>query len=173
MQLIQDNVILRELEEKDVVAIAALANNSKIAINLRDKFPQPYLIEDAKWFVNFAKNESSDHRFAIEYQGSFCGIIGLHIKEDVYRKNLELGYWLGEPFWGKGIVTKAIGLICGYGFQNLDCNRIYAGVFEFNPASMKILEKNGFVKEGVLRQSIYKNNRFWDEHKFGLVRDDL
>ena len=96
----------------------------------------------------------------------FCGIIGLIIQEDVYAKTAEIGYWLGEQFWGKGIMTKAVELMTEYGFGKLKLVRIYTGIFEYNITSMKVLEKNGYVKEGIFKKAIYKNRKTWDEHRY-------
>jgi RimJ/RimL family protein N-acetyltransferase len=97
-------------------------------------------------------------------------MIGLHPQKDVYRLSAELGYWIGEPFWGNGIATKAVELILKYGFETLNLNRIYAGVFEHNIASMRVLEKCDFVKEGIAKQAVIKNNKVIDEHKFAIIK---
>ena len=88
------------------------------------------------------------------------------IQKDVYQKSAEIGYWIGEPFWGKGIATKAVELITKYGFDELNLNRIYTGVFEYNIVSMKVLEKNGFQKEGIFKNAVLKNDKVYDEHRF-------
>ena len=92
--------------------------------------------------------------------------IGLTIQKDVYKKSAEIGYWIGEPFWGNGIATKAVELITEYGFNKLALNRVYAGVFEYNITSMKVLEKNGYKKEGIFKNAILKNDKVYDEHRF-------
>ena len=172
-KLIGTDILLRQIKKKDCKSITFLANNKKIADNLRDVFPHPYTLEDAKSFIDFATQKSLDHRFAIEYLDEFIGLIGLHAKEDVYAHNFEIGYWLGEPYWGKSIMSKSIKMICDYGFEKLKCHRIYAGVFEYNIGSMMALEKNGFVNEGISRQSIFKNGKYWNEHRYGLLKADL
>jgi RimJ/RimL family protein N-acetyltransferase len=96
--------------------------------------------------------EDPKQRFGIAYKGSLCGAIGLDIQRDVYRKTAEIGYWIGEPYWGKGIATKAVALITAYGFSELNLVRIYAGVFDFNMASMKVLEKKWLSKRGHLQE---------------------
>ena len=166
------DVVLRKLKKKDAPQLAKLANNKKIADNLRDLFPHPYTIKDAEWFVDFVHTESPYQRWAIECDGHLCGVIGLHKKEDVYRRNLELGYWLGEEYWGKGIGTVAVQKAIDIGFGDEHCHRIYASVFAFNAASYKVLLKNGFVEEGTLRQSIYKNGEFHNEIRLGLLKSE-
>ena len=102
-----------------------------------------------------------------------CGIIGLHVKEDVYAHNLELGYWLGEDYWKKGIMSEAIKQVILIGFTTLKCHRIYASIFAYNIGSAKVLEKSGFLKEGKIRESIFKNGEFHDEIRYGILEKDL
>jgi len=90
----------------------------------------------------------------------------LILQQDVYRKSVEIGYWLGEPFWGMGIATKAVGLIASHAFEDLGLMRIFAGVFEYNIGSMKVLERNGFQKEGIAKKAVFKSDKFWDEHRY-------
>lgn len=161
-------VTLRKLNLSDKTQIAQLANNKKIWDNVRDYFPHPYSEKDAEAFLKL-QDEEIQQNFAIDYKGEFCGIIGLILQKDVYRKSAEMGYWLGEPFWNKGIATEAVGQIVKYGFQNLKLIRIFAGAFEFNVASMKVLEKNGFKKEGISKKSVFKNDKIWDEHRYYLL----
>ena len=159
-------VKLRELYLSDKSQLAKLVNNKNIWVNLRDTFPFPYGESDAESFINSVTEEKPKQNFGIEYNGDLCGVIGIIIQKDVYRKSAEIGYWIGEPYWGKGIATKAIKLITKYGFENLKLLRIHAGIFEFNIASMKALEKNGYKKEGVFKKAIFKNDKVFDEHKY-------
>ncbi len=161
---------LRPLHESDNIALANLANNKKIWDNVRDAMPHPYREADANFFINMVKKENPNNILAIEYQGVFCGMIGLHPQKDVYRLSAELGYWIGEAFWGKGIATAAVQLMIQHGFDTLQLNRIYAGIFEHNLASMRVLEKCGFEKEAILRQAVVKNNIVLDEHRFAILR---
>ena len=172
MILEHGNVLLRPLRPEDADNLSSLANNVKIWLNVRDMFPHPYLLENADHFIKFYLEQTDDYVFAIEERGRFCGTIGLHSKQDVYRKNLELGYWLGEPFWGKGITTIAVSLISEFAFNQANFKRIYAGVFEYNKASMRVLEKTGFSKEGIRKKAIFKNGSFWDEHMYGKVKPE-
>ena len=141
IKLNNENVTLREFTPNDKYRLVELANNSKISINLRDGFPNPYNLADAENFLEKFTNQESALVLAIEYNTEYVGNIGLHKGTDVYRKSAEIGYFLGEPYWNLGIMTKAVNLICDYGFANLDIVRIHAGIFEFNPASMRVLEK--------------------------------
>ena len=151
--------------------MARLANNKKIWNNVRDQFPHPYSEKEAETFIRNQSKDASTVNFAIEYNGEFCGVIGLILQKDVYRNSAETGYWIGEPFWGKGIATKAVELIVAHGFKELKLIRIYAGVFEYNTASMKVLEKNGFQKEGISKKAVDKNGKFWDEHRYFILNE--
>ncbi len=155
-------VQLRPSEFSDRKTLAKLANNRKIWNNLLDRMPYPYTEKDAEEFIAFTKTEKPTQHFVIEYAGSAVGMIGLEIQEDVFRKTAQLGYWIGEPYWGKGIVTQAVGLMCNYGFEKLDIVRIQAGVFDFNLASQRVLEKNLFEKEAVLKNACIKNGSICD-----------
>lgn len=162
----EENIKIRPLKISDKTELAKLANNKKIWDNLRDYIPFPYGENDADLFITLARKENPKQTFAIAYKGKLSGIISLVIQMDVYQKSAEIGYWIGEPYWGNGIATKAIKLITAYGFDNLDLKRIYAGVFEYNMASMKVLEKNGYEKEGIFKKAIFKNDKVCDEHRF-------
>ena len=159
-------VILRELHLSDISQLAKLANNKNIWDNLRNVFPYPYSEGDAESFINRVTEEKPRQNFGIEYNGILCGVIGLAIQKDIYRKSAEIGYWIGEPFWGKGIASKAIELMTIYGFSDLQLNRIFAGVFESNKASMKALEYNGYKKEAVFKKAVFKNDNVVDEHRY-------
>lgn len=165
----EGNIILRPPGEKDTNILAALANNKNVSSYLRDYFPFPYNVKDAETFINQSKLQNPVTTFAIEFVGKFCGIIGLVKQHDVYRKSAEIGYWLGEPYWNKGIITIAVKLITGYGLNQLELIRIFASVFENNTASMRALERNGYRKEGILKKAILKNEQVWDEHRYAIT----
>ncbi len=165
-----ENITLRSLQNDDAPALTQLANNKKVWDNLRDVLPHPYTLEDAFFFINLTKQESPHVSFAIDFEGSFCGMIGLVPQTDVYRKTAEIGYWLGEPFWNKGIATRAVKLITEYGFSQLDFTRIHTGVFEYNTSSMKVLEKNGYVQDGIFKKSIFKNDKICDEYRYSKLK---
>lgn len=164
-------VTLRPLVISDADAIASMGNNAKIAGFMRDVFPHPYELENAFAFINNVKDFNPTRVFAIIADGVHVGCCGIFPKEDVYRMNAEIGYWLGEEYWGKGIATEAAKLISTYGFETLGMKRIYASVFSPNKASAKVLEKAGFTYEGTHRQSVYKNGEYLDELFYGLVRN--
>lgn len=168
-ELNSSDVRLRPLTEDDKTRLSELANNSNISSQLRDAFPHPYTIENAEQFIAMCMNHFPTQVFAIEYKGAYVGNIGLHKETDVYCKSAELGYFLGEPYWNKGIMTQAVNLICKYGFDTLDIIRIHSGIFEFNIASQRVLEKCGFTKEGIFKNAIYKNGKICDEIRYAKL----
>ena len=163
---------LKPLHEDDALAIAKLANNKKIWNNIRDAMPHPYEKEDADLFIGLKKEEDPICTFAIVSDDIICGVIGLEIQKDIYRKSAEMGYWIGEPYWGRGIASEAVRLILKYGFEELGIERIFAAAFDHNIGSMRVLLKNGFVKEGILRKAVYKNETYLDEHRFAKLKSD-
>lgn len=164
-------VNLRRLTLSDAPEIARLINNRKIWDNLRDFIPNPYGVQDGEFFVNLTQKENPPQTFGIVVDEThLCGVIGLVIQQDVHRFSAEIGYWIGEEYWGKGIGTKAIHLMVDYGFNELSLNRIFSGVFEYNQPSMRILEKCGFVKEGILKKAVFKNGNFYDEHRYAILK---
>lgn len=150
-----------------------LANNPLIAGNLRDGFPSPYTIDDAQAWLEMVQTNKNNLLRAICVDGHLAGSVGLHAGHDVYRFNYELGYWLGQPYWGKGIMTAVVKEMVKKGFAELNAHRIYAGVFSFNKASAAILLKCGFKHEATLHQSVYKNHQWADELVFSLLKTDF
>lgn len=162
---------LRNWQPDDAPSIVKYANNKKIADNLRDGFPHPYTLEDAESYIqNLGADSDARICRAIEISGETVGSIGVFLKEDVYRKSAEIGYWLGEPFWGQGIITDAIRLMCGMAFQKFDIVRIYAEPYAYNTGSRRALEKTGFVLEGILKKSVCKNGKIHDSCIYALVK---
>ena len=154
---------LRLFNLDDLEKVVEFANNPKIAENLLDVFPHPYTIADGNTFLNRAMSGDPIQVFAICFNDEFCGAIGIHPQEDIFRKNAELGYWIAEPFWGKRITSKAVKLMCDYGFENFDISRIFARPFGHNTASKKVLENAGFEHEATLSKTIFKNGEYCDE----------
>jgi [ribosomal protein S5]-alanine N-acetyltransferase len=155
--------ILRPWNENDVDSLVANANNINISRFLTDGFPHPYTSENAKAFIAMATKDVPVHIFAIEVEGKAVGGIGIHPQSDIMKKNAELGYWLGEAHWGKGIITAAIKQMIDFAFSTYDITRIYARPFGNNAASQKVLQKAGFVLEARIEKNIFKNGEFLDE----------
>lgn len=164
--------VLRAWNGDDASSLVMYANNYNVARYLRDAFPYPYTLSDAVKWIDMVKNNRDDLILAIEVNGEAAGGIGIHGMKDVYRYNAELGYWLAEIHWGKGIMTRAIRLMVDYAFNNHRWYRIFATVFQNNTGSMRVLEKNGFVKEAIHRKAVIKEGEYLDEHLFALLRED-
>ena len=164
---------IRPYEQADVRRVAELANNIKVARNLADVFPHPYTDADAEAWWTMVRDRLSTEAFAIAVDGIFAGGISWHPQGDVKRHTVLIGYWLGEPYWGRGIATWAVGAIVAHAFgARPEMVRVCADVFGWNPASARVLEKNGFQLEGVLRRGVCKFGEYTDLLCYGLVRDE-
>jgi RimJ/RimL family protein N-acetyltransferase len=141
--------------------------------NLRDAFPHPYTFADAKQWIQIANSKTPINNFAIVVDGSASGGIGLALKDDVFRRSAEIGYWLGEEFWRRGIVTEAVRAVTDYAFATFDLCRVYAGVFEWNLASMRVLEKAGYEFECRMRKSVTKDGETIDELIYAMIRASI
>lgn len=171
MILKSGNILLRHFTDKDAKPMAILANNEKIGRNLRDGFPYPYTLKDANNFVKRFKHHPTF--FAIEYIGDYAGNISLSPLENVYRNTAEIGYFLGEPYWNKGIMTTAVNLITDYGFKVCNFARIHTGVYSYNTASQKVLTKCGYTLEAVFRKNVFKNGQLHDEVRFAKINPEV
>ncbi len=163
-------IIIRQWTDKDLNNLVCFANNIHVWNNLRNYFPNPYTEADGISWLEKMKNDSPIVNLAIEMDGQAIGGIGLILNTDVYQYSAELGYWLGEPYWNKGIGTEAVRQMVEYCFYYFDIVRIYAEVFETNKASMRILEKNGFYLEGVRRKAVCKNAVLMDDYIWVKLR---
>jgi len=157
------DIQLTEWSETLLDKLVEYANNPHIAANMRDSFPHPFTEERGKAFIQYARTSETSKIKAVLYKGALAGSIGLHLQNDISRKNAELGYWLAEPFWGKGIMTEAVKSMTDWGFKHLDINRIFARPFGHNIASQKVLEKAGYQLEAQIKEGFFKNGRFVDE----------
>lgn len=171
LKLRLNQVLLRDWRPGDEDSLARYANNRNVWINLRDRFPHPYTLADAEGWIEGPGQTSPQTQFAIVLDGEAIGGVGFELREDIFRRSAEIGYWLGEPFWGRGIATEVLRAITEYALKNFDLCRIEAGVFEWNPASMRVLEKAGYVLEARLRQSITKNGQTIDQFLYAMVRE--
>jgi [ribosomal protein S5]-alanine N-acetyltransferase len=159
-----NNISLRQWQTEDAPALVTIANNKKIWDNLRDQLPHPYTVDDANDWIAHCKKQKPAVNFAIIYKGEIAGSIGCVQKTDVYRKGMEIGYFVGETFWGKGIATEAVRILLEYITKHFEVVRIYAEVFAHNKASMKVLQKNGFYLESIRRKAAYKNKKIIDDY---------
>lgn len=163
---------IRPWKEGDEDSLVKYANNKNIARNLRDFFPHPYTMSDARTWIAFNKDLLPALNMAIVLNKEVVGGVGIVLMEDIHRKNAELGYWIAEPFWGRGFATEAVKMMVDYTFQHYDVTRIFASTFDYNIASQKVLEKTGFKKEARLRKALFKNGRYADEIIMALLKED-
>ncbi len=139
-------------------------------MGLREIFPHPYTEKDAKWWLGHCNADPNQHHFAVEYSTEAIGGASLQVLNDVYQKTAELGYWLGEPFWSQGLATEAVAALTDWGFDQLPIERIQAGIFSPNKASIRVLEKVGFEREACLKKSVFKAGQLLDQWIFVKFR---
>jgi ribosomal-protein-alanine N-acetyltransferase len=174
MEILFEGIVLRPWSVKDAIKLASIADNKKIADNLRDGFPYPYSISDARNWLDIVLPENNPPRFfAVTINKELAGSIGIVSKPDIYRKNFEIGYFLAEEFWGKGIATKAIKAATSYAFKDFDIVRVYAEPFSDNFGSRRALEKAGFTLEATLRKNVIKNGIIKDSCIYSVLREDF
>jgi [ribosomal protein S5]-alanine N-acetyltransferase len=161
---------VRSWRKDDLQALLHHANNPNIAANLRDQFPHPYTRRDGLDFLDFARSQDPESAFAVDYGGEAVGGVGFHLGRDISRISTEMGYWLGEEFWGRGFATRVVRAASEWAFDNYKLTRVYAFVFSHNVGSIRVLEKAGFEREGLLRRSAIKNGVVIDQILFAKVR---
>ena len=162
MELKLTRCTVRDWRLDDAESLAKHANNRNVWLGLRDRFPHPYTIEDAREFLSRTATGQSEENFCIEIDGGAVGGIGVRVGEDVNRQTAEFGYWLGQEFWGHGVMSEVIPAFVDYCFEKFSLNRIAAQIFSNNPASARVLEKAGFVLEGRLRKNVVKDGEILD-----------
>jgi RimJ/RimL family protein N-acetyltransferase len=170
MRLTLERCTVRRWRLDDAESIAKHANNRKVWLAVRDLFPHPYTIHDAHEFLQRATTEQPDMRFCIEVEGAAVGGIGVHPGQDVHRHTATVGYWLGEEFWGRGIMTEVVTAVTNFCFENFPLRRISAEVFSNNPASSRVLEKSGFSFEGRLKNHVVKEGQVLDSLMYARTR---
>jgi len=164
---------IRKWDINDATALAGLLNNKKILDNLRNGLPYPYTVRDAEEYITAMLSADQDRTFAfaIIFDGKVAGSIGVFRCDNIHFRTAEMGYYIGEPYWGKGIMTNAVKQTCQYIFEHTDIIRIFAEPFSNNAASCRVLEKAGFQFEGLLRNNAVKNGRVLDMRMYSLIRD--
>ena len=162
---------VRSWEWRDRDSLVRYANNRNVWINLRDRFPHPYTKDDARRWLDIVVGSKPETNFAIAVADEAVGGVGYTIDSDVNYRSAEIGYWLGEDFWGRGIATEALIAVTEHAFSTYDLCRLYAHVFDWNPASARVLEKAGYVFEGRLRKSVTKAGQTIDQLMYAIVRD--
>ena len=162
---------VRSWQTSDVDSLAMYANNRNIWKNLRDAFPNPYTRHDAREFIRAIRLRDPETTFAISVEGEAVGSIGFVMHGDVERVSAEIGYWLGEPYWGRGILTDALKGVTSYAMKTHGLTRIYALPFSWNVASCRVLEKAGYVLEARLRCSAVKDGELTDQMQYAFIVD--
>ncbi|MDO9325631.1 MAG: GNAT family protein [Methanoregula sp.] len=163
MRIITPSSTLRNWNLHDAGSLAKHADNPRIAACMRDAFPSPYTLDDAHRFISMATCGTTNLFLAIDIEGEAVGGIGIHPLDDVRHRSAEIGYWLSESCRGHGIVTDAVRSLVPVAFEQFDIVRLQAGIFSNNPASMRVLEKCGFIKEAIHKNAITKNGILLDE----------
>lgn len=167
-----EGVLLRSWQSQDADALARHADDREVWLNLRDRFPHPYTRDDARrWIALCADEPLRSTNLAIEVGGEVIGAVGFDRLPDVHRLTAEIGYWLGRAHWGRGIATRALTAATRYAFERFDLERLEAGVFEWNPASARVLEKAGYEREGRLRRAVLKDGRLGDVILYARLRE--
>jgi RimJ/RimL family protein N-acetyltransferase len=173
MEILFEGIILRPWSIDDAKKLAEIANNKNIADNLQDHFPFPYSLKDARKWIWKVVPVDPPCNFAIVSDGSIVGNIGILTKEDIHRKNIEIGYFLAEKYWGEGIAHRAVKAITSYAFGNFDIVRAYAETFADNTRSRRTLEKAGFTLEANLKSSVIKNGIIRDACIYSVLKEDF
>jgi len=167
------NTTIRPWALEDAPALAQILNNPKIHDNLRDGLPLPYTTADAESFISamLSADPGTTYAWAVTADGAVAGSIGAFRKDNVHRLTAEMGYYVGEAYWGKGVMTQAVQQACRYIFEHTDIVRIFADPYDFNAASCRVLEKAGFTCEGTLRKNAVKNGRIVDVKMYAILKD--
>lgn len=171
MELTGTTCVLRPLVAPDAQSLARHANDREIWLNLRDGFPHPYSVDDARAHISRVAQQDPCTSLGIIVEGNAVGSVSLRIGHDIERLNAEIGYWLGREFWGRGIMSEAVRLATTYGFQRLGMRRVFAVPFTRNTASHRVLEKSGYVLEGTMRHSAWKDGELIDQYLYAAYED--
>ncbi|MFC6998170.1 GNAT family N-acetyltransferase [Rufibacter roseus] len=161
---------LRPWQIDDLDSVVKHGNNINIARFMTDAFPHPYTEENGRSFIEFATKDKPIHIFAIDINGEAVGGIGVHPQADIHHRNAELGYWLSEEYWGKGLMSKAVLQMIDFAFQSFEIDRVFARPFGTNLASQRVLEKVGFSLEAHFEKTLVKNGELLDELVYAIRR---
>ena len=168
------NCTIRKWRISDAKNLADALSNKNILNKLRDGLPYPYTENDAKDYINamLATNENNTFAYAVCVDDKAVGSVGVFRKENIHKRTAELGYYLAEEYWGKGIMTDAVRQLCNIIFQQTDIIRIFAEPFAFNKGSRRVLEKNGFTLEGIMKSNAEKNGEILDMTLYALIKKE-
>jgi [ribosomal protein S5]-alanine N-acetyltransferase len=168
MHLTLKSCEIRSWRPSDLESLVKYANNRNIWINLRDRFPHPYTTRDGSAFLKRMRDQQPETMLAIAVNGEAAGGIGFQLQGDVERVSAEIGYWLGEPFWGRGIATEALVALTEHAIATYGLTRVYAVPFAWNVSSCRVLEKAGYALEGRLRRSAVKDGSVTDQLQYAF-----
>jgi [ribosomal protein S5]-alanine N-acetyltransferase len=171
MELELPGCLIRSWRATDASSLARHADNRRIWLNVRDRFPHPYTLADAEMWLTRVRSAQPETQYALEVDGEAAGGIGVFLQEDVSRYTAELGYWLAEAYWGRGLMTEVVRRFTDFAFETFELNRIYGNVFEWNKGSARVLEKAGYAFEGRHRRAAVKDGRVVDNLLYATVRD--
>ena len=171
MKLESAACIVRSYRESDAASLARHGNDRRIWLNLRDRFPHPFLVADADAYIAHTLRQPEPVSFAIDVGGEAVGGISLRPGQDIERCGAELGYWVGASHWGRGIATSAVRLLSAYAFAETTLARVWAVPFVHNLASIRVLEKAGYARESLMRRSAIKDGEVLDQYLYAIVRD--
>jgi RimJ/RimL family protein N-acetyltransferase len=169
LELNLGDAVVRELDLTDAPSLARHADDRRIWLQVRDALPHPYLEAHAVAYIESVRAQKPPTTFAIAVDGQAVGAIGLTMQTDVNRVSAELGYWLGAAYWGRGLATRAVSAVTRWGIDELRLTRVFATPFAENLASCRVLEKAGFVREGVMRRSAVDDGRLLDQVMYACV----
>jgi len=164
------HALLRPWRATDAESVALHANDREVWRNMRDRFPHPYTVKDARDWIAFVATVPPGTNFTIEVDGAAVGGISFEPLADVFRVGAEVGYWLGKPYWGRGITTEAVRAVTDHAFRHFDFIRLQASVFSWNPASARVLEKAGYTLEATNRRSMIKEGEVGDRLLYVRLR---
>jgi RimJ/RimL family protein N-acetyltransferase len=171
VEITLSHALLRPWRASDAESLARHADDREVWRNMRDRFPHPYTVRDAKEWLAFVATVPPGTNFAIEVEGHAVGGISFEPLADVFRVGAEIGYWLGKPWWGRGITTEAVRAVSEHAFRHFDFIRLQASVFSWNPASARVLEKAGYTLEATNRRAMIKEGEIGDRWLFVKLRD--
>lgn len=170
----KENICLVSWHEGHFHSLYPIANNLKISKNLRDSFPSPYTIHDARHWIEHNQKFNPPQNFAIEYDGKLAGSVGCELGKDELRTNMEIGFWVAEAYWGKGIATEAVQLFTEYALAKFpEVKRIFAQVYDFNVPCMKVLENSGYEPEAILKHAYIKEGQIGDLFQYVIIREEV
>ncbi|MDP2562468.1 GNAT family N-acetyltransferase [Psychrobium sp. 1_MG-2023] len=161
-------ITLRQFTDADRDLLVDYLNCSEVTQYITAAIPSPYTVVDANGWIEYANK--TEYIYAIEYQGLLVGAISAQVGAFEYKRSAELGYWVAKRYWNQGIATQAVSLCCELLFTQTKLNRLFVSVVSENGASIRVLEKNGFKIEGILKQASFKEGVYFDEHLLAITK---